>query len=106
MIQNIKRAQSVLNKCNPPSGVWSESYRHEIRLTSELMLIAARVGRAIINSRQYSPDIGTKEETNRNQQASSDEVKNNVDDRHSLNKNLSEKMENLPSTFRTDIANK
>ena len=70
------------------------------------MLIAARVGRAIINSRQHSPDIDTKEETNRNKQASSDEVKTNVDDRNSLNKNLSEKMENLPPTFRTDIANK
>ena len=70
------------------------------------MLIAARVGRAIINSRQHSPDIGTKEEPARNKQASSDEVKTNGDDRHSLNKNLSGKMENLPPTFRTDIANK
>ena len=70
------------------------------------MLIAARVGRAIINSRQHSPDLGTKEESNKNVQASSDEIKIIVNERNSVNKNGAEKMENLQPTFRTDIANK
>ena len=105
MIQNIKRAQSILNKCKSPNGVWSESYRHEIRLTSELMLIAARVGRAVINSRKRAPDAGTTTEEDKNL-STSEESKTRQDSECMSTQKLLERMDHLQPTFRTDIANK
>ena len=106
MIQNIKRAQSVLNKCNPPTGVWSESYRHEIRLTAELMLIAARLCRAVITSRQHSPEPSSQKDSEKRPVTQLGGITKSADCQHSSTRNTLEKMDNLQPTFRTDIANK
>ena len=118
MIQNIKRAQNNLNKCHAPIGVWSESYRHEIRLTAELMLLSARIGRALLSSRLHSRkhSLDTGQELNSSNSSRNTEQRNrtfNTDKGVSLNEGCdtgarenSVGMCNLQPTFRTDIANK
>ena len=69
------------------------------------MLIAARVGRAVINSKKRSSDQGTTTEEDENLSAS--EESNTKKHSQCLNtQNLLEMMDDLQPTFRTDIANK
>ena len=116
MIQNIKRAQLNLNKCHSPIGVWSEGYRHEIRLTAELMLLSARVGRALLMFRQnvIKSDFNVGSDSNgyvSNEFSNFDDAK--VTNRMPLVENyivdkctIAMEIGKLQPTFRTDIANK
>ena len=69
------------------------------------MLIAARVGRALINSRKSSPDPGTTTEEDKNL-STSEESKTRKESERMSTQNLLERMDHLQPTFRTDIANK
>ena len=83
MIQNIKRIQANLNKCYAPTGVWAESYRHEIRLTAELMLLSSRIGRALLAAQQVSnepcPDAESPSKT-RMHTPTDQEIADNLND--------------------------
>ena len=68
-IKRIKRCQSALLKCPTPLSAKAENHRHEVFLSSELMLLAARLGRTMLVESCSS-------------------------------------VTDLPSTFRTDVANK
>ena len=101
-----------MNKCRAPSGVWAESYRHEIRLTAELMLLASRIGRALLTAHQDanepSSDAGSQTKTKTNpstDQKIPDNLNCTADAIPSpqLNSNA---VDSLVPTFRTDIANK
>jgi hypothetical protein len=115
VIQNIKRAQHNLSKCHAPIGVWSESYRHEIRLTAELMLLSARIGRALLSTRLHSREQSIDTEQELNSSRNTEEINRSFNTRNGMpliegcdtgaRKN-SVAMCNLQPTFRTDIANK
>ena len=117
MIQNIKRAQAHLSKCHAPIGVWPEGYRHEIRLTAELMLLAARIGRAVLTVKQNPklPNWDLKSESissnpSPNDVEPSSDLSNMTNGISSLDlletENITVGIANLQPTFRTDIANK
>lgn len=80
-VQHVKRAQAHLNKCKPTKNVRVQSVRQELHLTSELLLLSARIGRALLA-------------TGVNPHESGGVAAINVG------------VANLPPTFRTDIANK
>ena len=69
------------------------------------MLIAARVGRAVINSRKRSTDAVTTTGENKNL-SNPEESDTRKDSECMSTQNLSERMDHLQPTFRTDIANK
>ena len=118
MIQNIKRAQNNLNKCHAPIGVWSESYRHEIRLTAELMLLSARIGRGLLSTNRDSREhcLDKKEGSNASNQ--SVDLEPNIERSNkscqmkllgssdTILRRESDGMCSLQPTFRTDVANK
>ena len=119
MIQNVKRAQANLNKCHAPIGVWSESYRHEIRLTAELMLLSARIGRALVSTWQDCKRNGSDAQLDLNTSADSPtnaercnglNILNDQPLQSSNNNSTTKKnpigIGDLQPTFRTDIANK
>ena len=99
-------------KCHAPSGVWAESYRHEIRLTAELMLLACRIGRALLTAHQEANEpssvVGSQTET-RIHPSTDQKIPDNLNctgeaiPSPRLN---STAVDNLVPTFRTDIANK
>ena len=111
MIQNTKRIQANLNKCHSPIGVWAESYRHEIRLTAELMLLSSRIGRALLTAQQVPkephPDAESVSKTKLHT-PTDHKIADNINDG---GKALSPRrnsiaVDSLQPTFRTDIANK
>ena len=69
------------------------------------MLIAARVGRAVINSKKRSSDQGITTEEDKNL-STSEESKTRKESERMSTQNLLERMDHLQPTFRTDIANK
>ena len=76
-LMRIKKAQNTLLKCNQPASLVSESYRHEILLTSELLVLSTKMARSLIQSREVKKlDVGDSG------------------------------IQSLASTFRTDTANK
>lgn len=84
-IRRIKRAQNNLLKCHLPGSILAESYRHEILLTSELLLLASRIGRSlVVEGREATANDSSEDDSSR--------------------PNIG--IANLPSTFRTDTANK
>ena len=112
MIQNIKRIQANLNKCHAPTGVWAESYRHEIRLTAELMLLSSRIGRALLTAHQEANEPSSDAES-----PSKTSLHASTDQKISDSLNCTGKtmpssrcnslaVDSLLPTFRTDIANK
>ena len=50
-LRRIKRAQNTLLKCEQPASILSESYRHEVLLTSELLILTGKLGRSLITSK-------------------------------------------------------
>ena len=118
MIQNIKRAQNNLNKCHDPIGVWSESYRHEIRLTAELMLLSARIGRGLLSTRRHSREHCLEKKEGLIASNQSVDVEPNIersnktcegkfiDSSDTILRRGSDGLRNLQPTFRTDVANK
>ena len=112
MIQNIKRIQANLNKCHAPTGVWAESYRHEIRLTAELMLLSSRIGRALLTAQQVPNELCPDAESpskskihTPTDQEIADNLNNAAKAKPSPQRN-SIAVDSLQPTFRTDIANK
>ena len=77
-IRRIKKSQALLFKCPKPMSILSENYRHEILLSSELLLLSVRLGRSLIMEALAS------------------------DNERVARVGIAD----LPSTFRTDIANK
>ena len=70
------------------------------------MLIAARVARAVLNSGNNSLEPGTKMDSERNFSTSEENIQKEEDSQHASSQNVLERIEDLPPTFRTDIANK
>ena len=112
MIQNIKRIQANLNKCHAPTGVWAESYRHEIRLTAELMLLSSRIGRALLAAQQVPnepcPDAESPSKI-KIHRSTDQEIADNLNDAGKAipsPRRNSKAVDSLQPTFRTDIANK
>ena len=112
MIQNIKRIQANLNKCHAPSGVWAESYRHEIRLTAELMLLASRIGRALLTAHQEANEPSSDAESQTKTRIHPSTDQKIPDSLNFTGKAISSPrlnsiaVDSLVPTFRTDIANK
>ena len=112
MIQNIKRIQANLNKCYAPTGVWAESYRHEIRLTAELMLLSSRIGRALLTAQQVPnepcPEVESLSKT-KIHTSTDQKIADNLNDAGKAipsPRRNSIAVDSLQPTFRTDIANK
>ena len=111
VIQNTKRIQANLNKCHSPIGIWAESYRHEIRLTAELMLLSSRIGRALLVAQQVPNETHPAAESPSKTQIHTSTDPKITDNLNDGGKALSPQrnsiaVDSLQPTFRTDIANK
>ncbi len=95
-MQQIKKAQSHLVKSKPnhKPDVRTESFRQELQLTSEILLLSAKVGRALM--------VAGANPAHQNSSKNSSPVKEITGGVATINVGVS----NLPPTFRTDIANK
>ena len=100
-----------MNKCHAPTGVWAESYRHEIRLTAELMLLSSRIGRALLVA-QHVPNETHPDAQSLSKPQIHISTDPKIEDSHNDGgKALSPRrnsiaVDSLQPTFRTDIANK
>ena len=101
-----------MNKCYAPTGVWAESYRHEIRLTAELMLLSSRIGRALLAAQQVPNEPCADAESpskTRIHRSTDQEIADNLNDAGKAipsPRRNSIAVDSLQPTFRTDIANK
>ena len=92
-VQQVKKAQNYLSKCQPSKEIRVQALKQELHLTAELLILAARIGRSFMSNSGISSSSLNGKLSNGNQDNSQTEG-NNVG------------VAKLPPTFRTDIANK
>ena len=93
-VQQVKKAQNYLSKCQPSKEIRVQALKQELHLSAELLILAARIGRSFMSNSGISSSSSNGKLSNGNQDNSKSEGNNVVG------------VAKLPPTFRTDIANK